>query len=121
MQAAGDQLLALLRKSLRAVLQETGIPYSLCQRAAKTVPISCDHTPKVASTVFRERVQYGLWFQHLAGEYPWILYITWFIDEALFYLSSYINSQSKCVWALQNSHELHMELLHSEEIGVSVV
>jgi hypothetical protein len=34
-----EQLLALPRKSLRRNSQETGIPYSMCQRAAKEVKL----------------------------------------------------------------------------------
>jgi hypothetical protein len=52
-----DQLLASPRKSLRRLSQETGIPYSMYQRAAKKAKlhqycVSVDH--RVASNVFGE-------------------------------------------------------------------
>jgi hypothetical protein len=59
--------------------------------------------------------------KRLVGEHPGILDITWFMDEAWFHLSDYINSQNMRVWAVENPQEIHTEPLHcpADELSVS--
>jgi hypothetical protein len=56
--------------------------------------------------------------QHLVGEHPGILDITWFTDYAWFHLSGHINTQDMHIWAEENPHEIHTEPLHLKKIRV---
>jgi hypothetical protein len=79
------RLLASPRKSLRRLSQETGIPYSTCQRAArkeKLHPYGESVVQELLPTDLEKRVRYCLWFECFVGEHPGILDITWFMDEA---------------------------------------
>jgi hypothetical protein len=82
-------LLASPRKSLRRLSQETGIPYSTCQRAdkkAKLHPYYVSVVQELLPMDLQENVWCCLW-SRLFGEHPGILDIIWFTDEALFHLS----------------------------------
>jgi hypothetical protein len=100
-QDMNDRLLASPRKSLRRLSQETGIPYSACQRAAKER--NCTYVLSIVKESLQgdleKNMQYCLEFQRLAGEHLGILDITWFTGAALFHLSVYINSQNTRIWA----------------------
>jgi hypothetical protein len=112
-----DRLLASPRK----FSQETDIPYFMCQRAvkkAKLHPYRVCVVQELLPMDLEKRVQYCLWFQHLIGEHPGILDITWFTNEAWFHLSGYIYSQNTRVWAEENPHEIHTVPLHLEKIDV---
>jgi hypothetical protein len=68
-----------------------------------------------------KQVAYCKWFlDFLDHEGEDILDVTFFTDEAYFYLSGYINSQNSCVWCAHNPHAFHESLLHDEKIGVWV-
>jgi hypothetical protein len=64
-------------------------------------------------------VEYCQWFKGIVtanGED--VLDVTLFTDEALVYLSSYINSQNVCVWSVTNPYELNDTPLCEQKIGV---
>jgi hypothetical protein len=47
----------------------------------------------------------------------WTLF---FMGEAWFYLSGYINCQNSRIWSAENPHALHVNPLHLSKIGCSV-
>ena len=65
-----------------------------------------------------KRVAYCRRFQTLLKENLGILDYTWFLDEAWFRLSRYINSQNSRIWASKNPNAIHEEPPHSEKTGV---
>ena len=65
-----------------------------------------------------KRVPYCQWFQIHLKENPGILDYTWFLAEAWFHLSGYVNSQNSHIWASEYPNMIHKEPHHSEKIGV---
>jgi len=107
--------------SLRRFSQETNLPYSTCQRAAKkaklrTYRVSCFQ--ELLLMDHKKRVRFCLWIKDFLTQNPGILDATFFIDEAWFHLSGYVNSQNVRIWAAENPHTVHEEPLHSQKIGV---
>jgi len=116
-----DRLQASPKKSLRRLSQESGLSRSTCKRAAKKAKlhayrISVLHELKEPDQV--KRVADCRWFQTHLKKNPGILDYTWFLDEAWFHLSGYVNSQNSRIWASENPNAIHEEPLHSEKIGV---
>ena len=107
--------------SLRRFSQETNLPYSTCQRAAKkaklrTYRVSCFQ--ELLLMDHKKRVRFCLWIKDFLTQNPGILDVTFFTDEAWFHLSGYVNSQNTRIWAAENPHTVHEEPLHSQKIGV---
>jgi len=116
-----DWLLASPKKSLHWLSQESGLPRSTCQCAAKKAKlhayrISVVHELKEPDQV--KWVAYCWWFQTLLKENPGILDYIWFLAEAWFHVSGYVNSQNSHIWASENPNAIHEEPLHSEKIDV---
>jgi hypothetical protein len=49
---------------------------------------------------------------------PRMLDVTFFLDEAWFHLTSYVNSQNTRIWSKENPHAAHETPLHPVKIGV---
>lgn len=65
------------------------------------------------------RMQYCHWFNnHLRNDET--LNLTFFSDEAWFYLSGYINSQNYRIWSTETPNEIVQAPLHSVKIGVYI-
>jgi len=92
-----ERLLASPSKSLQRLSQETDLPYSTCQRAAKKAKlrayrVSC--VQELLPMVHEKRVRFCLWIKDFLTQNPGILDVTVFTDEAWFHLSGYVNSQN---------------------------
>jgi len=116
-----ERLLVSPTKSLRRLSQETNLPYSTCQRAAKKAKthayrVSC--VQELHPMHHEKRVRFCLWIKDFLTQNPGILDVTFFTDEAWFHLSGYVNSQNTCIWAAENPHTGHEEPLHSQKIAV---
>jgi hypothetical protein len=115
------RLLDLLKKSLRRLLQETGMSKSTCHRATQKAKIHAYHITAVHELKEPDRekhVAYCRWLQAFLNEHPGILDFVWLTDEAWFHLSGYVNSQNTRVWAAENPHVYHEEPLHPLKVGV---
>lgn len=67
---------------------------------------------------YDRRLQYCHWFnEHLAPNNN-LLDLTFFTDEAWFYLSGFVNSQNYRTWATENPHEVIEVPLHSLKVGI---
>jgi len=116
-----ERLLASPSKSLRRLSQETNLPYSKRQRAAKKAKLRAYRVSCVQDghTMDHEKsVQFCLWIKDFLTQNPGILDVTFFTDEARFHLSGYVNSQNTRIWATENPHTVHEEPLHSQKVGV---
>jgi hypothetical protein len=78
----------------------------------------CKHSCVKTRTEDEETVAYCRGLQTFPNEQPEILDFVWFTDEALFHLSGYVNPQNTLVWAAENPHVYHEELLHPLKVGV---
>jgi hypothetical protein len=116
-----NRLLTSPRKSLRVLLQEIGLPRSMCQRAAKKGGRHAYRfrvVQELKQQDYYKRMTYCRWFQTFIEENQGILDYTWFSDEAWFHLSGYVNSQNTRLWGSENPHALFQEPLHSQKLGV---
>jgi len=116
-----ERLLASPSKSLRRLSQETNLPYSTCQRAAKKAKLRSylvSYVQELLPMDHEKRVRYCLWITDFLTQSPGILDVTFFTDEAWFHLSGYVNSQFTRIWAAENLHIVHEEPLHLQKIGV---
>jgi hypothetical protein len=92
----------------------------MCQRAAKHAKIRPYKVTAVHELIGPDkikRVDYCNWFLRLERN-PGILTMTWFIDEAWFHLSGYVNSQNTRIWASENPHAFNEAPLHPQKVGV---
>jgi len=74
-----ERLLASPSKSLRRLSQETNLPYSTCQRAAKKAKlraylVSC--VQELLPMDHEKLVRFCLWIKHFLTQNPGILYVT---------------------------------------------
>ena len=116
-----EQLLVSPSKSLQRLSQETNLPYSTCQRAAKKAKLRAYGVSCVQEFLpmdYEKRVRFCLWIKDFLTKNPGILDITSFTDEAWFHLSGYVNSPNTRTWAAENPHTVHEETFHSQKIGV---
>ena len=107
-----DQLQASPKKSLRRLSQELGLSRSTCQRAAKKAKLHAYRISMLQELKEPDQVKgvaYCRWFQTHLKENPGILDYTWFLDEAWFHLSGYVNSQNSRIWASENPNTIHEE------------
>jgi hypothetical protein len=94
---------------------------STCHRATQKAKIHayCVTAIHELKEPDREKhVAYCRRLQAFHNEHPGILDFVWFMDEACFHLSGYVNSQNTWVWASENLHVCHKEPLHSLKVGV---
>lgn len=91
-----DRLLAFPRKPLRRLSKERSLFLGIksCQNS-ETAPISCDCSPRVASTGFWEMRT----ILFMVPAFNWGT----FRDFEWFHLTGYINSQNTQLWAEQNT------------------
>jgi hypothetical protein len=116
-----NRLLASPRKSLRVLLQETGLSRSTCQGAAKESGLHAYRfrvVQELKQQDYDKRMTYCCWFQTFIDENPGILDYVWFSDDTWFHLSGYVNSQNTRLWGSENPHALFEETLHSQKVGV---
>ena len=66
---------------------------------------------------YQQRILYCQWFnEHLNNND--LLDLTFFTDEAWFYLSGYVNSQNYRTWATENPYNFDEKDLHPLKIGI---
>ena len=81
-----ERLLASPSKSLRRLSQETNIPYSTCQRAAKKANLRVYRVSRVQEllpTDHEKRVRFCLWIKDFLTQNPGILDVTFFYRRSM--------------------------------------
>lgn len=109
------------RKSIRRLAQEINLSYGTCQKILKENLNLYSYRINVVQELFQRdfpaRIEYCQWFLNNLNNNN-TLDLTFFTDEAWFYLSGYINKQNMRIWSSENPHEFIQSPLHSQKIGV---
>ncbi|KAJ4432161.1 hypothetical protein ANN_20777 [Periplaneta americana] len=107
-------------KSVKKLTVEIGVSYGnahkILRKKLGMFPYKVSVVQELKPPDFTARLKYCHWFeQQMTNE---ILNQTFYIDEAWFHLSGYVNSQNFRIWNANNPYEFIETPLHAEKIGV---
>jgi len=110
-------------KSIRRLSQETDLSKTTVHKALRCelrlFPYKITAMHQLQNTDYEKRSAYCTIMQDfISTKGEEVLDITFFTDEAWFYLSGAVNSQNSRIWSAANPYEFHESPLHDQKIGV---
>jgi hypothetical protein len=109
------------RKSMKCLAGETGVSNSSARSSTQLLKLRPYKTRVIHALQPRDlarRVNFCSWFLQsvVGGEID--SQLTFFSDEAWFYLQGYINTQNNLYWNSENPHIIHEVSVHPVKVGV---
>jgi hypothetical protein len=108
-------------KSLAQLAQQAQVSKTTAWRATKNLhlrPYKIAHVQVIEEGDYGRRTHFCNWFLQAVHDCVLDPKLTFFIDDALFHLSGYINAQNNGYWSSINPRQMFEVPLHDQKIGV---